>query len=44
LQLLQDARVELTDILAQRRDEHKALEHRYRGYIARFRALKKDSN
>jgi hypothetical protein len=44
LQILQDARVELTDTLGQRRGEFKALESLYQGYISRFHALKKDSN
>ena len=44
LQILQDARVELTDTLGQRRDEFSALESLYRSYISRFRTLKKDSN
>jgi hypothetical protein len=44
LQLLEGARVELTDTLAQRREEHAALEKLYKGYISRFRLLKEDSN
>ena len=40
LKILQDARVELTDNLAQRRDEFKALESLYTGYISRFSLLK----
>jgi hypothetical protein len=44
LQILEDGRVELTETLAQRRDEYKAVERRYEMYIVRFRALKKDSN
>ena len=41
LQILADARVELTDTLAQRREDFNALERLYKGYIARFRLLKK---
>ena len=44
LQILEDARVELNDTLAQRREEYAALEQRYKGYIVRFRILKEDSN
>ena len=44
LQILEDARVELNDTLAQRREEHAALEQLYKGYIVRFRILKEDSN
>ena len=44
LQILQNARVELTGTLAQRREEYKTLERRYEGFIARFRVLKADSN
>lgn len=40
LQILQDARAELTDTLAQRRDEFNTLEALYKGYASRFRALK----
>ncbi len=43
LRMLQGVRFGLTDTLVQRRDEYKALEHRYEGYITRFRVLKKDS-
>jgi len=44
LQMLLDAKAELTRTLAQRRDEYQALEARYEAYKARFRGLKKDSN
>ena len=48
LQILEGARVELSETLAQRREEYTALEQLYKGYIARFRELKKaqkkDSN
>jgi len=44
LKLLLDAKAELTQTLAQRRDEYQALEARYEAYKARFRGLKKDSN
>ena len=40
LQILQDARVELIDTLAQRRAEFNALESLYKGYALRFRTLK----
>ena len=40
LQILQDARVELIDTLAQRRAELNALESLYKGYASRFRTLK----
>jgi hypothetical protein len=40
LQMLQGARAELTDTLAQRQDEFKALESLYKGYASRFRTLK----
>jgi hypothetical protein len=40
LQMLQDARAELIDTLAQRRAEFNALESLYKGYASRFHTLK----
>jgi hypothetical protein len=40
LQVLQDARAELIDTLAQRRAEFNTLESLYKGYASRFRTLK----
>ena len=44
LKLLEDTRAEITDTLGQRRKALSALEHRYDGYIVKFRILKEDSN
>ncbi|MGB0449272.1 MAG: hypothetical protein ACPGF6_01685 [Porticoccaceae bacterium] len=41
LQILEDARAELTETLTQRREEYNAVERLYKGYISRFRQLKK---
>ena len=45
LEILENAKANLIQTLAQRRDEYQALEARYEKYMDRFRQLKKeDSN